>query len=191
MVSAGVVVSGVTVHSLQRTAHGLCLFLFLFPPPSQSVTHFLIDRTSSLLPPSKVGLGKLKLTASSLRNALYCKRRPHFVFGSRERREGASPLCFPPLPDSHFSEHAPSQGVLGQPRDLKRIEQLTRELRPLLPARSLGYEGKKNGLGQLHGKGSFRFSSGNRYEGSYKHNKRDGFGKFYFANGEWLVADSL
>lgn len=109
---------------------------------------------------NKVSLGKLKYTSSSLRNAIYSKRRPHYVFGSKEFREQGHPLCFPPLPDAFFVESPPAEGLLSQPRDLKKIEQLVKELKPFLSATKLGYEGKKNALGQLHGKGkSIRLSS--------------------------------
>ena len=198
-------------------------------------------RYATVVPLSKSSLGKLKHTASSLRNAIYSKRRPHYVFGSQQYRQQGPPLCFPPLPPSFFQEAPPLEGQLSAPRDRKRIEQLVKELKPFLATHKLGYEGKKNALGQLHGKGelaalgtghwalgcislhthinlyinlhinlhiiiyicttcaslciiaivcvvvrvgSFRFSSGNKYDGLYKNNKRDGYGKFVFANGE-------
>mmetsp|Transcript_24712 Transcript_24712/g.46053 ORF Transcript_24712/g.46053 Transcript_24712/m.46053 type:complete len:492 (-) Transcript_24712:352-1827(-) len=138
---------------------------------------------ATAVPMSKLSLGKLKNTYSSLRNAIYSKRRPHYVYGSKEFREQGHPICFPPLADAFFAESPPAEGLLSQPRDLRKIEQLVKELKPFLSSVKLGYEGKKNALGQLHGKGSFRFSSGNKYDGSYKNNKRDGYGKFVFANG--------
>jgi hypothetical protein len=211
------------------TADVVCTLHLLDAPPSTSIIIFITItinialhrcRYATAVPMSKQSLGKLKYTVSSLRNALYAKRRPHYVFGSKEFREQARPLCLPPLPPAFFAEEAPpAEGLLSRPQDLRKIEQLVRELKPFLSPAKLGYEGKKNALGQLHGKGegrvrdsslsllgsvyyagaviyiphntlctvnlgSFRFSSGNKYDGSYKNNKRDGYGKFVFANGK-------
>lgn len=137
----------------------------------------------SSIPMSNYSLNKLKRTSSSLRNALFAKRRPHYVFGSKEYREDENPLCFPPLLNSFFEEFLPCNGLVSRHRDLKKIEQLVKDLKPFIKNKKVGYEGKKNPQGQLHGQGSFTFSSGNIYEGMYKNNKRDGFGRFYFANG--------
>lgn len=36
----------------------------------------------------------------------------------------------------------------------------------------------------MHGKGIFKWANGNRYEGDYKEDKKDGTGIFYFADGK-------
>lgn len=36
----------------------------------------------------------------------------------------------------------------------------------------------------MHGKGKFLWANGNRYEGEYKEDKKDGAGVFYFADGK-------
>ena len=49
------------------------------------------------------------------------------------------------------------------------------------------YIGEKNCWRQKHGYGTFMFSNGDMYEGCWKFDKMDGFGKYIFANGERRV----
>ena len=130
-----------------------CLSTHTFFRFSLRVYRYMTD-----IPLSKHSLGKLKYLKGSLRNAIFSKRRPHYVFGSKEYREEDSPICFPPLTDAFFMESLPTEGVMSQPRDLKRIDQLVKDLKPFLKPIKLGYVGNKNAMGQLHGKGENRFS---------------------------------
>ena len=41
-----------------------------------------------------------------------------------------------------------------------------------------------------HGKGEFRWASGNRYVGSYKKDKRHGYGEMYWKDGKNMMAGS-
>lgn len=36
----------------------------------------------------------------------------------------------------------------------------------------------------MHGKGEFRWANGNKYNGEYKEDKKDGYGEFTFADGK-------
>ena len=55
------------------------------------------------------------------------------------------------------------------------------------------YEGEYNAAGQYEGRGTFRYASGNVYEGEYKAGKKDGHGTYHFADGTaavlWSNAD--
>jgi hypothetical protein len=52
-----------------------------------------------------------------------------------------------------FQETPLRDGLVAKTRDMKKIEQLVKELKPFVRSVKLGYEGKKNALGQLHGRG--------------------------------------
>jgi hypothetical protein len=69
-----------------------------------------------------------------LRTAQMNGVRPHFLFGSREKRERLNPIQLQPLQReySFFSQYHPSQGFMTVASDKKKIEELLDELNPYL-----------------------------------------------------------
>jgi hypothetical protein len=56
------------------------------------------------------------------------KRRPHLVFGTREKELGQMPLILRVLKDEKFEVYHPGKGNLTDPRDSKVIEAYVKEL---------------------------------------------------------------
>ena len=51
------------------------------------------------------------------------------------------------------------------------------------------YVGTVNSNGERHGKGTFHFANGDRYEGDWRYNKRHGQGKYYYSNGAQYIGE--
>ena len=133
-------------------------------------------------------------------------RRPHLLYGSKERDGNAVPITLPPLQNSYFNNYHPIDGSLTKESDKVTIEKLIEDLRPHMRFVQAGYEGdledgKRHGKGRLvaedggvyegewvndlmHGHGKYVYASGAMYEGEYKEGVINGQGKFIYANGD-------
>jgi len=121
--------------------------------------------------------------AAGLRSAAERNFRPHLLYGHRESQTpgGQQPLQLPPLQNSFASTHSPSTGSITKESDRPKIDELMGQLRIRRVVE--GYEGERNALGQKHGQGTYRWASGDVYEGQYENDLMHGQGTIRFADG--------
>jgi hypothetical protein len=72
----------------------------------------------------------------SLKSALECSRRPHFLYGTRESRLSLNPIQLQPLSlckeYSFFEKYHPCEGSVSVASDVVKIQQLVDELKPYM-----------------------------------------------------------
>ena len=143
-----------------------------------------------------------------LRNALLAGRRPHLLYGDKERAEGRAPIFLAPLLHSTFARYRPEDGQLTKRRqDMPLIAKLERRARARWPELRVGfvagypyvggsgggrgkrvhedggsYEGQWRD-GQPEGHGCSVASDGTVYEGEWRQGQRHGRGRMAFASG--------
>lgn len=108
-------------------------------------------------------------------------KRPHFLFGSKELHNSATPHVLPHLENASFlrSFH-PSEGVFLIEAQRKTIPALMAAVDVYLPVQ--GYEGERsNGL--YHGHGRYTWSNGDIYEGQWYYGRKHGEGISFLSNG--------
>ena len=54
--------------------------------------------------------------------------RPHFLYGTHERKENILPRLIPPMQNSYFEKYHPAKGEVSVPRDKVKIEELVQQL---------------------------------------------------------------
>ena len=123
-------------------------------------------------------------------------RRPHLLYGTRERV-----LQLPPLILPHLSAEAvkrlynPAEGQYSRPSDAPILERLNRELWPYTRKGEAGYEGERDNWGTVgqpgrrHGRGTMAFPNGNYYEGEWHHGDMQGKGVYKGNNGDNIKMD--
>lgn len=86
------------------------------------------------IPLAEIVTKKTSRFKHGLRTAQMNGVRPHFLFGSREKREGLNPIQLQPLQReySFFSKYHPSRGFMTVASDKQKIEDLLEELNPYL-----------------------------------------------------------
>jgi hypothetical protein len=115
-------------------------------------------------------------------------RRPHLLYGNKEKAGTRPPMVLPPLQNSYFEAYNPENGILTKAEDRDTIERLVNELRPYMKTVKEGYEGELAD-GKRHGFGKYVSSSGAMYEGDWKDGKKNGKGKFVFVDGSVYEGD--
>ena len=125
--------------------------------------------------------------AAGLRSAADRNCRPHLLYGTRESQlggVGVQPIMLPLMLNNFASTHSPITGSITKESDRQKIEELmaVSRIRRVVE----GYEGERNALGQMHGQGTYRFASGDVYEGQYENDKKHGQGKITSASGAVL-----
>lgn len=109
------------------------------------------------------------------------KRRPHFVFGARERAHDKPPLIAPPS----LIRQDLSKGVFTHKTDARVVFSLVEELCYHYKKKpQLGYHGNYDDNGLRQGHGRYVFPSGGVYEGGYLNDLKHGFGRFDLASGD-------
>ena len=161
--------------------------------------------------------GRAALFRGGLKNALLAGRRPHLLYGDKERIEGRAPIFLAPLLHGTFAKYRPEDGQLTKrAQDLPMIVQLERRARAHWPEIRVGfvagysYEGGAGGGrgkcvyedggsyegewldGQPQGRGCSIASDGTVYEGEWRNGQRHGHGRMAFASGavyegEWVA----
>ena len=110
-------------------------------------------------------------------------RRPHLLYGSNEHRRKNEPIALPPLQFSYFSKYNPLEGTLSVESDREHIKKLLEDLEPYKRELKEGYKGQTNAKGEYHGKGVYRFDSGDVYEGQWENGLKHGRGRYRYASG--------
>jgi hypothetical protein len=134
------------------------------------------------------------------------KRRPHLLYGSKEKAEHRPPIILPPLRSFYFEIYNPGNGSLTKLTDRDKITRLVTDLRPYMKKAETLYEGEmKDGRshgkgicvgtdgcvytgmfedGEFHGKGKIKFAGGSTYVGDWRVGRKHGYGKFEFDTGD-------
>jgi hypothetical protein len=116
-------------------------------------------------------------------------RRPHILYGSKERAGGqGAPKVLPPLRNSFFAQFHPEQGRLTKAADREAIRRLVEELRPFMTPVAEGYDGETV-QGRPHGRGRYVYANGDEFVGHFLDGKQSGHGRFVFACGHIYEGD--
>jgi hypothetical protein len=115
-------------------------------------------------------------------------RRPHLLYGSKEKSQNWPPMVLPPLQNSYFEAYNPETGSLTKAEDRDKIQSLVNELRPYMKRVKVGYEGEWED-GKHNGKGKYVYADGTVYEGDWKDGKQHGKGRFVYADGAFYEGD--
>jgi hypothetical protein len=146
--------------------------------------------------------------ADRMKVAVLDKRRPHFIYGSRESVEGEDPIELFPLEKSSFDKLNPLRGYLTRSTDEPLVEEVVMtQLMPLMAKTKPGYFGSRNHLLQKHGRGRYVDEAGDSYDGEVSHStalslpphpptlcqwyesRRQGKGRMQWANGDVYVGE--
>jgi hypothetical protein len=138
-----------------------------------------------LMDDSEERRGKMKAGLLSHRMS---GRRPHLLYGSKEKATTHPPMVLPPLQNSYFERYNPENGILTKAEDRVKIQRLVNELIPYMKTVKEGYEGELKD-GKPHGKGKYVYADGNVYEGDWKDDKKHGKGKSVNADGAVYEGD--
>lgn len=138
-----------------------------------------------LLAPKSEEIDRLSKFKNALAYAVSQRRRPHFLYGTKEQYENRPPICLPPLQNSYLDKYNPVEGDLSVSGDREKIKMLLTELQPELEANKLvvGYKGPQNSSGRKHGKGIEVLPNGSKYIGHFVDGLKDGIGKYIHVTG--------
>ena len=93
---------------------------------------------------------------AGLKLAAEAKRRPHYLYGTKEMKDKRAPICLPPLQNSYYEDYHPLKGSLSVQADSEKISELCDQLKGYMKAVESGYDGSKE-KGKLHGYGRHVF----------------------------------
>ena len=142
------------------------------------------------IPLEKDSAARMTKFKAGLPSSMQAGRRPHLLYGTKEHKlVGYNPIQLPPLQNSWFDDYNPVKGKLTKETDREKIQQLVTDIEPYMKRVVVGYDGERNAAGQMHGRGVFRYASGDVYEGDYKDNNRHGRGVCRYANGDVYEGD--
>jgi hypothetical protein len=126
-----------------------------------------------------------KCFTAGLLQAVKANRRPHYIYGTREKMTNSAPMGLPPLRNTFFKEFNPLTGSITKDTDRAKIKELIDALQPYIDANKVteGYVGERNVAGQMHGHGTYTYASGDVYVGEYKDGNMNGHGTLTYADG--------
>lgn len=121
--------------------------------------------------------------------------RPHMLYGISEMEGNLMPLMLPPMLFSYYDKLDPMKGEVTVKSDLEKIQELVNDLQEYREkkekkycASAVGFKGTlKNGIESLEGEGTYIYANGDRFEGSFKDNKKSGKGKMIHFQGDTYV----
>eukprot|EP01041_Mallomonas_annulata_P003568 gene3568-7095_t len=137
--------------------------------------------------------------ALGLKQHLLVRRRPHFLYGSREQFDDSLPLLLPQLIDVDTHNMEPLQGHVTYDSDRNTIQdlqlQLQKYIKPVSEAKTgtgpyrEGYTGKIDNHGEMQGIGIYVLANGDIYEGEWMDGYKHGKGRYTYANGDIYDGD--
>jgi hypothetical protein len=143
------------------------------------------------IPLSEDTADRSKYFTAGLLQAVKANRRPHYLYGTREKMKNGSPISLDPLRNTFFDKYNPLTGSITKESDRDKIKELVAALQPYIDANkvTVGYVGERNAAGQMHGHGTYTYDDGNVYVGEYKDDKRSGHGTYTYASGNVYVGE--
>ena len=143
------------------------------------------------VPLSEDTADRSKYFTAGLLQAVKANRRPHYLYGTREKMLNGPPIALEPLRNTFFDEYNPLTGSITKESDLDKIKELIEALQPYIDANKadVGYVGERNAAGQMHGHGTETFANGDVYVGEYKDDKRSGHGTYTYADGNIYIGE--
>jgi hypothetical protein len=139
------------------------------------------------IPLSEDTADRSKHFTAGLLKAVKANRRPHYLYGTREKMINGAPISLETLRNTFFEEYNPLTGSITKESDRNKIKELIEALKPYIVANkaTVGYVGERNVAGQMHGDGTMTYDNGNVYTGQWKDDKQNGHGKFTYSSGSF------
>lgn len=110
--------------------------------------------------------------------------RCHLLFGASQVITNQLPVVLPPISNLYLTSMSPVNGRLTNvDRDKPRLIKLMGNLNTMTSTRE-EYTGEYNVEGKYHGKGVFKFASGDVYDGEWKDGQMDGQGMYKYSDGD-------
>ena len=138
--------------------------------------------------PVNIDTDRLGCFRAGLRHHASNGVRPHMLYGTREFNGNVYPHVLPPLQNSYFESFHPLRGSLSVESDRVKMSELVAQLAPYMKSVNEGYQGDMLN-DKKHGRGIFRFASGDTYEGDYQNDKQHGKGVYRYADGSTYEGD--
>jgi hypothetical protein len=109
------------------------------------------------VPLSEDTADRSKHFTAGLLEAVKANRRPHYLYGTREKMSNGAPISLPPLRNTFFEEYNPLTGSITKESDRCKIKELIGALQPYIDANKVtkGYVGERSAAGQMHGHGTY------------------------------------
>lgn len=126
---------------------------------------------------------------AGLRYAMESKRRPHYLYGTKEWSGYRLPITLAPLQNSYYEEWHPLKGSLTKQQDKAKIQELVDSLAGYMKWAQVGYKGGLDDAGRRHGVGRIVYDTGDEYEGDWSEGQRQGQGRFAYTNGDVYVGE--
>jgi hypothetical protein len=113
--------------------------------------------------------------------AFQCNRRPHLLYGSREKALGFAPYILEPLQNEFAEKFAPLAGAVTNEDDKEKLKMFLVNF----PVNKVSnrYEGELNTAGFKHGQGKLTTVGGHCYDGEFLNDEFIS-GKVSFLNGD-------
>jgi len=125
---------------------------------------------------------------SALAHAMLANRRPHFIYGTKEKEENRPPICLSILD----VDVDPLKGTYTIEQDSTIVSKLLNDLQPYINEKSYlvksGYIGDKNDKGLRHGNGKYIYNDGAVFSGEFRDDMRYN-GTLVTASGECFVGE--
>ena len=117
------------------------------------------------------------------------KVRPHILYGTYHSKTNRAVTILPPLQNDLYERLDPLEETAFITKEDER--QLIKNVMGRNPRQTIqvGYEGERNGLGQMHGQGKLTFEDGKVYEGEFQNDLWNGKGKCTYPNGDTFIGD--
>lgn len=134
--------------------------------------------------PSAGSRGASFLKDGAVRFAILQDRRPHVLFGTKEKAKGMQPRFLPPLLHSNLAKYDPARIKLTSKGDRATIVKIAGGLREYIKPLKVGWEGGTNAMGAPEGRGRYTLENRDVYDGTMFDGKKSGEGcKFKSASG--------
>lgn len=144
----------------------------------------LLSANIPILPSNNPQIPRHSQFAGALKFNASHGRRPHFLYGSYESKNGSNPIVLPLLQSSEFSRFNPEEGFLTSADDEAITNKLIDVVRATTKQITEGYEGGRDDQGKRSGHGVYTYASGAEFDGEWVDGKKQGNGEYRYPNGD-------